>query len=218
MNPYYKDEAVTIYHGDAREILGSLAAGILVTDPPYGYGYASNKVGKFQREQIANDTDTTLRDWALDAWAGRPAIVFGSWKSQRPSGIANLLIWDKGEWVGMGDLSMPWGHSHEEIYVLGRGFSTEDKRIGSVLRFQNVVSWSGKAGQRNHPNEKPLPLMRHLLDRCPPGTVVDPFAGSGATLRAAKDLGRHAIGIEIEERYCEIAAIRMGQEVFDLAV
>ncbi len=214
VQPYYDDGQITIYHGDCAEILPTITADVLVTDPPYGYAYSSGKVGKFQHQEIANDSDTVLRDCVLGSFDG-PSLVFGSWKAPRPSFVRNVLIWDKGAWVGMGDLAMPWGHSHEEVYVLGRGFTTTEKRVGSVLRFQNVVSWSGADGQRVHPNEKPLPLMRHLIARCPDGVVLDPFMGSGSTLRAAKDLCRRAIGIEIEERYCEIAARRMGQSVMD---
>ena len=215
---YYSDDHVAIAHADCRELLPHVEADVLVTDPPYGYGYASNKAGRFQGRQIANDADTSARDGVIEFASGAPALVFGSWKAPRPSETKNVLIWDKGAWVGMGDLSSPWGTSHEEIYVLGRGFrrSEDIKRCGSVLRFQNVVSWSGESGQRVHPNEKPLGLMLHLLERCPTGVILDPFMGSGTTLRAAKDLGRKAIGIELEERYCEIAAERCSQEVLDL--
>lgn len=80
-----------------------------------------------------------------------------------------------------------------------------------MLRF-NAPS-PGKSQGRYHPTEKPTDLLRHLLSKCPFGVVADPFMGSGSTLRAAKDLGRKAIGVELEERYCEIAAKRMGQEV-----
>lgn len=115
-----------------------------------------------------------------------------------------VLTWDKGDWPGMGDLRLPWGPSTEEIYVLGAGFV--GRRSGSIVRADRCT------GDTVHPNEKPLSLLVKLLQKCPPGMIADPFMGSGTTLRAAKDLGRRAIGIEIEERYCEIAAKRLAQE------
>jgi site-specific DNA-methyltransferase (adenine-specific) len=109
----------------------------------------------------------------------------------------------------MGDLSIPWKPNWEEVYVIGIGFS--GKRTTGVLSGHTVVTWASKG--RQHPNQKPVSLMRELINKCPTGTIVDPFMGSGTTLRAAKDLGRKAIGIELEERYCEIAANRLRQEV-----
>jgi site-specific DNA-methyltransferase (adenine-specific) len=180
----------------------------MVTDPPYGYAYASGWDGRFKGEQIPNDTDIVCRNEILDAWGDRPAIVFGSWKRPRPQATRALLIWDKGDDPRMGDLSMPWGPSFEEAYVLGDGFT--GRRTGSLLRFAPPAKMSAV---REHPNEKPIPLMRELISKCPPGTIIDPFMGSGSTLRAAKDLGRRCIGIEVDEKWCKVAVKRLAQEV-----
>jgi DNA modification methylase len=214
LDPYYEDEHATIYHGDWRAVLAALEADVLVTDPPYGYAHESGREGKFKRQQIANDADLTERDDLLAWWGERPAIIFGSWKRPRPAHAHTLLVWDKGPASGMGNLSIPWKPSHEEIYVCGDGFT--GARTEGVLKGYTVPTWSGN-GQRVHPNEKPVGLLRHLVGKCPPGVVLDPFMGSGSTLRAAKDLGRRCIGVELEERYCEIAAKRLGQEVLDVA-
>lgn len=215
MKPYYEHGGIAIYHADCMEMgEWQLRADVMVTDPPYGIAF---ETGMDHRENtdltrarsIAGDEDTALRDAALRLWGSKPAIVFGSWKVDRPGGVRALLTWCKGMNCGMGDLSMPWKPNTEEIYVLGSGYIGH--RGSSVLDFQapvSQVSWG-----RLHPNEKPVPLMLELIGKCPPGVIVDPFMGSGTTLRAAKDLGRKAIGIEIEERYCEIAAKRLAQEV-----
>lgn len=215
--PFYSDEFCTIYQGDSREILPHLDADVMVTDPPYGYAYASNKVGKFQGQQIANDHDVSARDEVLAAWGDRPALVFGSWKRPRPEATREVLIWHKcNAPIGMGDLTIPWGSTQEEIYVLGKWFIPEGKkRSGSVLPHKPPVTWSGdKAGAaaRLHPNEKPIALMRDLIGKCPPGTIIDPFMGSGSTLRAAKDLGRHCIGIELDPKWCAVAVGRLAQD------
>jgi site-specific DNA-methyltransferase (adenine-specific) len=205
MMPYYQDSLVTIYHGDCRDVAEWLDADVMLTDPPYGMAYVSG----WKARAIVGDHSTAGRDIALFMWGNRPALVFGRWSVQHPQSTRTVLTWDKGDWPGMGDLALPWGLSTEEIYVIGDGFN--GKRAGSVIRVDRLT------GETIHPNEKPVALIYALLDKCPPGTVADPFMGSGTTLRAAKDLGRRAIGIEIEERYCEIAAKRMGQEVLALS-
>lgn len=214
MKPYYEDDFTTIYHGDCREILPRLNADVLVTDPPYGMAYVSNSSRYGSTPPIEGDADTGLRDWVLEAWGEeRPAVVFGTWRCPRPEARA-LLVWDKGDSPGMGDLSLPWGPSHEEIYVRGPGWT--GRRMGSVLRFPGLSPADSK--RPDHPTPKPVGLMVHIIERCPPGVIVDPFMGSGTTLRAAKDLGRQSIGIECEERYCELAASRLRQEVLDLGM
>jgi site-specific DNA-methyltransferase (adenine-specific) len=202
VEPYCEDDHVIIFNGDCLEpLVHDIQADVLVTDPPYGMAYKS---GWLNRE-IVNDRDTTVRDAVLEIWNDRPALVFERWDCPHPSASRMCLTWDKGDWPGMGDLALPWGPSTEEIYVIGSGFV--GKRQGSVVRHDR------KTGMTLHPNEKPVSLLGKLIAKCPPGVILDPFMGSGTTLRAAKDLGRKAIGIEIDERYCEIAAKRLAQEV-----
>lgn len=218
--PYYQDEWVTLYHGDCLTETAWLGADVLVTDPPYGYNVRLNGSRRgdtrggfspWANSAIANDHDLTARDDALGVWGDRPALVFGSWKMPKPLGTHTVLVWDKGDAVGMGDLSIPWRPNWEEIYVIGHGYSGH--RGTSVLSGYTVVSWASKG--RDHPNMKPANLLEALIAKCPPGTIADPFTGSGSTLVAAKQLGRRAIGVELEERYCEIAARRLAQDVLD---
>ena len=206
MSPYYDHDGITIYHGDCSDVITGLCADVMVTDPPFGIAYKSGRKGTLARS-IQGDTSTALRDALLEIWSPRPALVFGSWRAPRPQHVRALLIWDTKGALGMGDLRIPWKPSHQEIYVIGHGFI--GRRTTDVLSFPPVQSMA-KNG-RLHPHEKPVPLLRELLRKCAPGTIIDPFMGSGTTLRAAKDLGRKAIGIEIEEQYCEIAAKRVEQ-------
>ena len=212
MQPYYDADGITIYHGDCAEVDEWLAGDVLVTDPPYGIDYRSgwDRVDDTIATSIASDLDTSARDGVLSRWGDRPAIVFGS--PRIPSlGPRNPIIWHK-PGMGMGDLSHPWRPDYEVVYVLGDGFRA-DRRGSSVLSFP--MSNTTKRREAPHPHAKPTGLMIHLIDRCPPGTIVDPFMGSGSTLVAAKQCGRRAIGVELAERYCEVAASRLAQGVLD---
>lgn len=219
--PYYHDEAagITIYHADCREILPLLEPGsvdLVLTDPPYGISYQSGMTGHdggTALPGIVGDNDSSLRDYVL-CTIDCPAIVFGTWKIQKPRGCRAVLIWDKGDHVGMGDLTLPWKPNTEEIYIIGGGFAGH--RGTSVLRYNAPTTWNSTHFGRVHPHEKPVALLSALLSKHPAQTILDPFMGSGTTLRAAKDLGRKAIGIEIEERYCEIAVKRLAQQVLPL--
>ena len=201
---YYQDDLVTLYHGDCREVIAWLDADVLVSDVPYGIDYRSNKASAMARS-IDGDLDTSTRDEALALWGSKPALVFGSWQRPRPAGTKMLLVWDTKGALGMGDTSLPWKPSHQEIYVLGRGF--EGRRTTDVLVCAPVQSMQ-KNG-RYHPHEKPVTLMGELVRKCPPGVIADPFAGSGSTLIAAKIEGRRAIGVEVTEAHCETAAKRL---------
>lgn len=214
-------DGITVIWGDCREVLPTLDAesiDLVLTDPPYGISHETNfSIGglagaSWRGTKIANDDNTDVRDDALLSVRGTPAIVFGTWKRNRPSGTRAVLVWDKGPASGMGDLSFPWKGSWEEIYVIGEGFT--GSRDEGVIKGFTEVTW--ESAGRLHPNQKPVKLLRYLLSKHPGETVLDPFMGSGTTLRAAKDLGRRAIGIEIEERYVEIAIKRLQQSVLNL--
>ena len=217
MKPYYQDDSVAIYHGDCRDLVDvwDVSDGVMVTDPPYGMGFVAGKrnsrvegwTSRWTGVEIAGDDSVGLRDGILGLWAPRPALVFATWKRPWPTDTQEVLIWDKVVSTGMGDLSIPWRPSWEAICVLGGGF------IGP--RSHGVLAYSLPTlspDRQHHPTVKPLELMRHLIGKCPENAIViDPFMGSGTILRAAKDLGRRAIGIEVDEKYCAAAVKRLAQ-------
>lgn len=210
IDPVYDVDGITIYHADCADVLPLLKRddiGAVIMDPPYGIDYASNKESKFKGVGIKGDSDTRARDDVLAWWNG-PAAAFGSWKQPIPDNTAAYLVWEKTV-GGMGDLSMPWSPSWEAIFILGKGWMGHSG--SSVLRAETVVTWSSKPWQRKHPNEKPVGLMRQLVEKAPPGIILDPYMGSGPVARACADLGRRYIGIEIVEEYVDAAIGRLGQ-------
>jgi site-specific DNA-methyltransferase (adenine-specific) len=211
MSLVYSDEYVSLYHGDCRDHLEWLSADVLITDPPYGMDYVSNSSKYGATDPIAGDSDIQLRNDVLRLWdRSRAALVFGTWRIPRPlNDIRQLIIWDKGDSPGMGDLTLPWGPAHEEIYVFGDGWS--GKRRPNVYR---VPTLPPAAGYRpDHPTPKPVALMEQLIEYAPAGVVADPFAGSGSTLVAARNQGRQAIGVEVSEKYCQVIIDRLSQGV-----
>jgi site-specific DNA-methyltransferase (adenine-specific) len=214
MKPYYQDDWVTLYHGNCLEITDWLEADVLVTDPPYGQSYKSNmNRGNRQNwhDAIKGDDDVTVRDNALTLWGDEKAgLVFGTWKVEKPKQTKQTVIWDKTPCGFMGDLSIPFGSAHEEIYCIGKNGWT-GTRESSIINVQMLMS--GDANRPDHPTPKPIGLMERLIAKTE-GVIADPFAGSGATLLAARNLGRKVIGIELEEKYCELIAKRLSQQVF----
>lgn len=203
--PYYADDLVTLYHGDARDITDWTTADALVCDVPYGIKYRSGRPRQTLARGIDGDVDTTVRDDILALWGDRPALIFGTWRIPRPAGTHTRLIWDTKGALGMGDLSVPWKPSDQEIYVLGYGF--KGRRTSNVLTCAPVQSL-GYNG-RLHPHQKPVQLMAELVRKCPPGVIADPCAGSGSTLVAASLEGRRSIGVEVKEADCEVIAKRL---------
>ena len=223
MRLYYQDDYVTLYHGSCRDPGEWLSGDVMVTDPPYGIGWEGSYVAghgrgprKIRRDTpdgIANDGDTTARDEALALWSPRPAMVFGSFRAAPPAGVVQTLIYQKPATSGVVGSYTGFRRDIEPVFLVG-DWPRRSVMWSSVLS-TNVGHISHLVKQFGHPHVKPVDLLRDMILKCPPGVIVDPFAGSGSTLRAAKDLGRKAIGVELDERYCEIAAERLGQEVLD---
>lgn len=214
--PYYQDDLVTLYHGDCQEITEWLTADVLVTDPPYGIAWESNKLAapRTRHQGIRGDQDTQCRDQALALWGDKPAFVFGALRLPPPPGTRQVAIYEKP--LSAGTMACIGGirRSAEGIYLLGTHARSGGGRSAIFRTNATTVSNShvGLVQRYGHPHAKPLDVLEELIGLCPPGIIADPFAGSGSTLVAAKMLGRKAIGVEIEERYCEIAARRLLQD------
>jgi hypothetical protein len=221
MKPYYEHAGIAIYHGDCRDILPSLPAiGLLLADPPYGIALKNNdtrlSAGRWRDNKIVgDDTDEIgefLTQFAFDR--GLPTILFANPMRPWSGAWRQYLVWDKGGAVGGGgDTATCWKQTWELIQV-SRTPQLSGGREEAVLRFPIRVD-----NMTLHPAQKPVSLLSYLISKV--GSVadpiVDPTCGVGSTILAAKNLGRQAIGIEVEEKYCEIAAKRLSQEVFDFA-
>lgn len=210
MKPYYARDGITIYHGDCREILPALPkVDLVLTDPPYGISHPTNYKSR-KRAALAACTDyppvvgddrpfdpTPLLRW--------PCILWGAnYYADKLPPVSGWLVWDK---LRPDDLDQSTCELAWSNFVKG------------CRRFAYLWNGCMRAGDDAlfHPTQKPEALMGWCLSLrwTPEGTVLDPYMGAGATLVAAKRHGRKAIGIEIEERYCEIAANRLAQGVLE---
>ena len=220
MKPYYQDESVTIYHGGCESVDEWLRADVLVTDPPYGIGWRKGawaNGNSRQHDGIENDSNTSVRDLALDWWGGKPGIVFGSLYAPFPRDVRHVLVWEKPSDAGVFGSVTGYRRDVEAVFLTGQ-WPKRNAVWGSVVRstIRNVGGAHGPSGRHGHPHAKPVDLLITLIVRSPSGVIADPFMGSGSTLVAAKAVGCTAIGVEIDERYCEIAARRCSQETLDL--
>lgn len=207
MKPYYESGGITIYHGDCREIMPYLAFDTVLTDAPYGVGveYA--------------DFDDTAENVAELAQAMAPYLLSAK-RAAVFSGVPQMWMWPQPKWVLCWSYApttnqfSPWGYAQwQPVLVYGKDPYLEHGLGPRPTVYTNTVIPDKRANA--HPCPKPDPVMRWVVSRVTDeaDVIVDPFMGSGSTLRAAKDLGRQAIGIEMSEQYCEIAANRLAQEV-----
>jgi hypothetical protein len=217
--PCYCRNGVTLYHGDCLELLPLLAANAVITDPPYGIGYRNRRGDICPHKQFAGELEGDRSDVGqkvIDYCRGRgwPVCAFADHRRPWQGQWRQWLVWDKGPAVGGGgDSQTCWKFTWELVQVGGFG-KLNGQRDSAVLRY-----WIGQKDMPFHPTQKPLPLMRYLIGKLtsPGDTILDPFAGSGTTLMAAREMGRQAIGIEVDEGYCEATRRRLAQEVFQWA-
>jgi len=244
MTPYYTDDACTIYHGDTREILPTLHdISLMFTSPPYNLGTKNGgasgmNVKSLAAKSLANGYASYSDDMEqgdYDAW--QEEIVHAMWDALTDDGaifynhkprvqggmlklptdygaslpLRQIIVWDR--MTGMNFSSSFFLPKSEWIVVWAkpewRLASKSASQIGDVWRIS-------PENADDHPAPFPLALPMTAISATTAQVICDPFMGSGTTLRAAKDLGRRAIGIEIDERYCEIAAKRLAQEVLPL--
>lgn len=237
MKPYYKDALATIYCGDAYSVLSELDVGafdLVLTDPPYSSGArrdAERQVrGAMLREMDDEDwfSHDSMTNWGF-SWflrslfvesrrvlpKGAHVYIFTDWR-QTPNvygileatgfRVNHCLVWAKPSY-GMGAY---WRNQHENIVFgsVGQPAKMANRGMGSVLQAKAVHS-----SKRVHPTEKPIDLLASIIQAVSGDVVCDPFMGSGTTLRAAKTLGRKSIGVDINEKYCELAARQLEREL-----
>lgn len=206
MKPYYDQDGITIYHGDCFEILPTLPkVDLVLTDPPYGIAFDTDytrftsgfKVDRRKHKEVHGDKEP----FDPSPWLSFPRVVMwgaNCYSNKLP--IGSWLVWDKRHTNGtafLADAEVAWMNKGYGVYIYSQ-------------------TWQGcvRSEPIDHPTQKPTELMAWCFEKAAVGGLtLDPFMGSGTTLVAAKRLGRRAIGIEIEERYCEIAAKRLAQGV-----
>ncbi len=218
MKPYYQHQGITIYHGDCREILPEIErVDLVLTDPPYGIGADQNKRANTQYgNAIAQSKDYGEGNWDFEPpskdvmdlilKSGASQIVWGGNFFEFPASSC-WLVWDKDNGNNeYADCELAYTNLKKAVRKIKyRWMGMLQEQMGSLKE------------ERFHPTQKPVAVMKWCILQAPETvqTILDPFMGSGTTLRAAKDLNRQAIGIELEEKYCEIAAKRLSQEVFN---
>jgi DNA modification methylase len=209
VTPYYSEGGITIYHGDCREILPALwfGADLVLTDPPYGikrfekgFGYTRFRGHGAETRGIEWDRRPDSETLDLVLSSAKHAIVWGANNFSLPPS-EYFLVWDK-------EQTVPNFASAELAYT--------NLRIPAKV-FRYSIHRHNQTSTKEHPTQKPLALMKWCLQFAPEAArVIDPFMGSGTTLVACKEMARLCVGIEREERYCEIAAKRLAQGVLPM--
>jgi DNA modification methylase len=220
VTPYYEHHGVVIYCADCREVLPLVEADVLITDPDYGvdmdYGHEPLKPEEADALLLAALEAARIRSGhALTFWSGswRRIVALERTIAMSTWAIRHFGIWYKPNGAGASGNGL--ARRFETWFWLDRGVG---KKCGEWSRLPDCIAVNrvhrGMEEASAHPSQKPEELLRRFVRffSMPGDTILDPFMGCGTTLRACKDLGRRAIGIEINEAYCEIAVKRLAQE------
>lgn len=240
MKPYYERNGITIFHGDCREVLREIDhVDVVIADPPYGETslawdvQVSGWLPLIPADQLwCFGSLRMFLSTPFDGWRHAQEIVWekhngSSFHADRFKRVHEFVV----QFVRSG---VEWGSIyHEPVFTSDATARTARRKLrpthtghierghytshdGGPRLMRSVLKVPSAHGYAEHPTQKPIGILTPLIEySCPPaGVVLDPFMGSGSTLRASKDIGRRAIGIEINEKYCEVAANRLSQEVF----
>jgi|SRR6185437_13075463 len=242
MKPYYESGGITIYHGDCREVMQELTASVVIADPPYGdtslewdscvdgwvHLIPASQLWCFGSMRFWMERGGQFSAWGKYAqeivWEKHNGSSFHADRFKRVHEFA--VHWYRGSWDDLYHVTPTTPDATKRTlrrkqrpphtgHIEAGAYQSED---GGPRLMRSVLQVRSCHGEAQHPTQKPLGILRPLIEySCPlDGVVLDCFMGSGSTLVAAKDAHRRAIGIEIEERYCEIAAERLSQEVLAL--
>ena len=210
MKPYYSDSNVTIHHGDCRDVMPLIKeVNLLITDPPYGIDYAAH-VPNWRHRKIIGDKELPidLIKMAM-AKATHASYVFCRWDTLHKMPVpTSLIAWVKNHFTA-GDLKHSHGRKWEACCFYPHSEHQFLKRIPDVIMAK-------RTGNNLHPTEKPIDAIQPIIEANVGEIIFDPFMGSGTTLVAARNLDRTAIGVELDERYCEVAAERCRQGILEL--
>lgn len=242
MTPYYDEAGITIYNADCREVLSTINCDVVITDPPYGetslrwdrvvpdwiplVRARSMWVFGSLRSLLELGPELAAADWKLAqdiVWEKHNGSGLAADRFRRVHELAAQFY--RGAWAEVFRLPVVThdatartirkkpkpAHWHGETDA-GIYRSTD----GGPRLMRSVIRVRSEHGRAEHPTQKPLGIIAPLIAYSMPaggGVLLDPFMGSGSTLRAAKDAGVRAIGVEVDERWCEVAARRLAQEV-----
>jgi len=245
MKAYYQDKWVEIFHGDCREILPQLdvKVDLVLTDPPYGYNefgdFTEEEANRFWRDLIYSLENIMVEGCSLYTFTGWKYYCEARLSVKEYLKYLKTLIWDKRTFIGTrGDIKTLTYHNISEPIILAYKngaditFNLENVRIPTIhndprsnprgKRPGDIINWiairNNDEEKVSHKGQKPSGLFGLFISGSSneDDLILDPFLGSGTTCYCAKKLNRHSIGIEIEEKYCEIAAKRCCQEVMEL--